>query len=212
MSSPIWKSICKRLIHPDQLEDKPKRYNCKSSKKIIVKKHENGNEFNGIFHYLTTKTGGNIHENGTIKITSDSVFQKNYPQYLVEFNSSNHYESATLTNVSITFDLINVKVLLESYSLKSLNKNINSGSHIRNWVIEVSNDAYSWKIVDEHKDDPALNGPDKIATFEINKVNSFYRYIRFRNTGQTWGRNNNAYTNFVGLDKLEIYGKLKLPD
>lgn len=38
--------------------------------------YDRSNRFNGILSFLTTKTGGNIHDNGTIEITASSVHHK----------------------------------------------------------------------------------------------------------------------------------------
>ena len=45
------------------------------------------NEFNGIIKYLTGKTGGNIHDNGTINVSSNSIYgNKGHPKNLLDFN------------------------------------------------------------------------------------------------------------------------------
>ena len=149
----IWQSICKRLLTSKKIEQKVKRY-----KNLIVKKRPSNNkEFDGIFNYLTQETGGNIHNNGTIKITSNSIHGDNHhPKNLVDYQSNNYYDSnCNVQDPTICFDLKDKRVQLTSYSIKS--QNLKAGSyHLKNWVIEVSNDKNSWEIVDEHSNDSTL--------------------------------------------------------
>lgn len=56
------------------------------------------------------------------------------------------------------------------YSIRSGTWTPNSG-HLKNWVIEVSNDNKEWSIIDEQKDSSFLNGPRLVHTFKIEKQN-----------------------------------------
>lgn len=48
---------------------------------------QEGHEFEGIFKYLTDKTAGNIHDNGTIEFTSNSICDSSESlKYLLDFN------------------------------------------------------------------------------------------------------------------------------
>lgn len=59
----------------------------------IVKEfiHQKGNEFHGIMRYLTEQTGGNIHDNNTIEITTNTKCQ--HPKNLVDYDKDNYYNS-----------------------------------------------------------------------------------------------------------------------
>lgn len=123
-----------------------------------------GLEFEGIMKYLMTKTGGNIHENGTIEITSNSIGDGYDLKDIINYQNKNIYGSKNEENASICFDFKNRLIQLSSYSIKSQN----SGSgNLRNWVIEVSNDKQSWKEVDSHSNDSSLNGSNIVAIFDI---------------------------------------------
>ncbi|KAK8841733.1 hypothetical protein M9Y10_026678 [Tritrichomonas musculus] len=86
----VWKSISARLEKKIYKEIKQnERY--KKRAKITDFIHKENDEFNGIVKYLTDKTGGNIHDNGTISITASSFGKSNPPQNLVNLNQSNYY-------------------------------------------------------------------------------------------------------------------------
>ena len=71
-------------------------------------------------------------------------------------------------------------------------------------MIEVSNDNISWLIVDTQNDCPFLNGRHFIHTFNIsNQQTNSYRYLRMRQTGETWSE----YHYFL-INSFEIYGYL----
>lgn len=207
LSSGIWQSICKRLLTSSQKVQLKERYNENYNYKEF--KHDSSNEFHGIMRYLTDKTNGNIHDNGTIVITSNSIHSDGYhPKYLVDYaNKSTIYHSKhDVENATICFDFKDKSVQLTSYTVQSYNGNKTSG-HLKNWVVEVSNDNNDWKVIDKHVDDPTLQTPDKIATFNTEKTQEFYRFVRIHQTGNSWYGNYFLYFPFV-----EFYGKIKEPD
>ena len=217
-----WLSICGRLckskisewrIHRQPGENrKEKEEEEEMSKKTISIEHQEGREFSGIMKHLSESTGGNIHDNGTIEITSNSIVNNDdryHPKNLVNYNQSPYtfYESNNDTNTYIRFDFKDKKIQVDSYSIQSYNGGPNSG-HLRNWVLEVSNDSDHWEVIDSHSNDSSLNGSNIIKTFHTNKSESFYRFVQIRQTGQSWHYNNNYKIYFP---YVEFYGKLKQP-
>ena len=182
---------------------------------ISVFEHEAGREFHGIMRFLTEKTGGNIHDNKTIEITTNSIYGNNmkyHPKCLVDYNNDEYYDSAQ-KDARICFDFKERRIQLSSYSIKSHSngpgdgKSYNSSGHLRNWVVEVSNDGESWETVDRHENDPTLNGSNIVGTFNIQtKLRSFYRFVQLRQTGYSW-YDINKYDIFFYY--IEFYGKLK---
>ena len=159
--------------------------------------------------YLTSKTGGNIHDNGTIEITSNSIWNNNnnhHPKKLVEYDKDSYYDSnCNDINTYIRFDFKDKKVQVESYTIQSIGSGPNY-CHLRNWVVEVPNDCQKWEIIDQHSNDPSLNGSNIISTFQTNKTDSFYHFIQIRQTGYSW--DNNDYR--IYFPYLEFYGKIEL--
>ena len=176
-----------------------------------------GKEFHGIMRYLTVKTGGNIHDNKTIEITSSDDNSGCPPKNLVDYdNSNNFYDSGSLlrSEPKICFDFKAKSIQLFNYSIQSHHNNSGDGKstsgypgHLKNWVIEVSNDGRHWETIDQHSNDSTLNGNSIIATFNINpQPTTFYRYVQLRATGASW-YGNNRYDIFFPF--IEFYGKLK---
>lgn len=184
-------------------QKKGKKDKKKAKKKDNIQKFEYkiGNDFNGIIKYLTDKTHGNISQNGTIEVTSDSILPGYPPSNLLDTKSSNQYQSNGFSYAWICFDFKNMKVQLSNYTIKSCEWSRNIG-HIRSWVIEVSDDNNTWKIIDTHKDCQDLNGPNQIKTYNVEKYN-FQRYIRFRHTDECWD------SGTYGFNAIEFYGNLK---
>lgn len=134
-------------------------YSRSSIKNEIEFNQQFGNEFNGIMNYLTKKTGGNIHDNKTIRITSNSIWNDNiryHPKNLVDFNKNNFYESKNERGGIICFDFKDNLVHLTGYSIRSYNAGENF-ANMRNWVVEVSNNGNDWMEIDRHSNDSTLN-------------------------------------------------------
>ena len=168
-----------------------------------------GQEFDGIMRYLSKESGGNIHDNGTVEITTNSIYNNNtnsyHPKQLVDYNNDNRYDSDNVSGVFVCFDFKKNRIQLSSYSIKSYSGGQN-GAHLRNWVIEVSNDGNTWTEIDCHSNDSTLNHENAIGTFKISKEsNDFYRFVRLRQTGYSWSNNYYIYLCFI-----EFYGKLQL--
>lgn len=172
--------------------------------KIKIFSYEKGKEFKGIINYLTKKTGGNIHDNHTIEITSNSI--SNHPKYLLDFNKNNCYMTqSSEKNAWICFDFKKMKIEISNYSIKSHSFDINS-THIKNWIIEISDDGENWTKIDEHSNYDGLNGHYISKTFSV-EPNEFSRFCRFRHTGEYYG-----YPNWcLAFNSIEFYGRLKEP-
>ena len=175
---------------------------------------ENDLECNGIMKYLTIINDGiNIHSNKTIEITTNSIFEdnkNNHPKYLVEFGSSLCYWSDNIDDIFVCFDFKENAVQVTDYLFKSCEHD-EGGSHLKNWVIEVSNDAENWTVIDDRSNDSSLNGSDNIALFHVSKkTREFYRYVRIRQTGYSWDNSLDVPDYYFALCSVEFYGKLKI--
>ena len=184
----IWKSICERLLSSKQesIEDN-KRYEIE---KYITKdlNYKDGKTFDGIMKYLTNETKGNIHDKGTIKITSNSIRKENeHPKNLVDYQIGSRYHSDNKGGAIICYDFKDKLVQVNAYTIKSNHNNNPHSYNLRNWVIEVSNDNVDWTEIDNHVNDSTLDGPDIVFTFLVKKKdNNFYRFVRLRQTGDIW--------------------------
>lgn len=208
----LWKSIWSIIsIKEKESFNKNKRYiksqKEESNENIKTFLHEEGKEFEGIMRYLSKTSGSNIHDNGTIQITTNSIHGNNHPKNLVNYKTDNYYHSEDNKLATICFDFKNQPIQLTSYSIKS---NGNSGKNnydLKSWVIEVSNDGEKWEEIDRHDNDESLNGQDIIKTFDIQNPNkNFYRFIQLRQTGPSWNNHNRTIFWFYFI---EFYGRMK---
>ena len=173
ISPNIWNSIIERSL-------------TKSNKNNNhIKKYKTNGKFfkvdsNQDFKYLTDKTNGNIHDNGTIEVTTNS-FQGSDPKYhpknLLNFNESNFY-IANGTDAWICFDFKKRKIKLTNYQIKSYDY---QNCHLKSWIIEISNDGINWRKIDERVNCPTLNGRLITGTFEVQQ-DEFSRYVRLYQT------------------------------
>lgn len=98
INTEIWFSICS-LFESNRQENQTKkedRYLNKTQDNDYINEFKpvKGHEFEVILRYLTNKTGGNLHLNGTIEITSNSIHYGEYhPCNAIEYNSDKFYNS-----------------------------------------------------------------------------------------------------------------------
>ena len=203
-----FKKICES-INVGKENDKPEsRYKSPA----LEFKYEQGKEFEGIMKYLSDQTGGNIHDNGTIEITANSINGSNVvPKNIVDYQNDGNwfqFNSNQTPNAEICFDFKNMQVQLTSYSIKS-NCWSKNDDHLKSWILEISKDGKKWEKIDEHNNDSQLNNKYAVATFNTKETNSFYRYVRLTQTGPNWHGNNNDY--HTGISMIEFHGKLIVP-
>lgn len=224
----IWHSLYNRLFGLDELTDDEnngyKRKYIKSSRKIkkIKKLKEKEKNFiieefsdeleecKGMIHFLNKKSGGNIHDNGTVEVWSNSIHlndMKYHPKNLFDFKKDNFFASDDTRFASICIDFKDRLIQPRSYKMKTCKGGENS-AHLKNWVFEVSNDNSNWIQIDRHENDDKLRGSMLAPLFKIDIENGgFYRYIRIRQTGESWYTKKTG--NYFILREFEIYGKLK---
>ena len=161
--------------------------------------------FRYLWYIWHQQTHGNINDNGTIKITSNSISDNSeQPKNLVDYeNDNNFYHSNNTSNIFIQFDFKDKLIQLTNYSIRSRESNKN-GAHIRNWVVEVSNDGENWEKIDEHVNDSTLKNKS-VAVFKTKKQDDFYRYIQLRQTGEGWSGDY-----YFAIYCFDIFGKLKI--
>ena len=203
MNLSIWKTICQRLF--GNTKSFATRYSEKA--KVVHILHDKEKEFQGIMQHLNAETGGNVHDNGTVEITSNSIGGDCHPKNLVDYQNNDSYYGSDINNKELSyvcFDFKDKLVNLDSYTIKS-----NSNSSINNpksWVVEVSNDGEKWEIIDRHENSSSLKGCKIIYTFKVQQANyGFFRYIRLHQTGEGWDRSDKR----IWFYKLEFYGDLK---
>lgn len=201
ISTQIWRNICCLLLPNKMKGDSFDRYNMA----IVEKGYVVGKDFNGILKFLRDETGGNIHKNGTVNITDNSVYKRHdenrQPENITDPELGS-YEMPSIENSMVCFDFKERRIQLNAYSVMTYSYQ-KGARHLKSWVVEVSNDENNWEIVDEHKDDETLNDEDASSTFRTKKSEGFYRFVRIRQTGKNWFNNYGTYIRLI-----EFYGKI----
>ena len=209
LNSPTFRKICNSILLQKEGKNCQERY---KSDKVFEASYNEGDKFNGIMKYLSKKTNGNIHDNGTIEITSNFIrVSKNnacHPKNLVDYENDSYYHSSGSPQTYVCFDFKDKEIQLSSYSIKT-NPNESNNYHLKNWNIEVSNDGNNWSAIDEHSNDSTLNGPSRVANFHVQqKSDNFYRYVRLLQTGCNW--NDNDKYHYLHFNLIEFFGKIKM--
>lgn len=203
LNKQIWKLIVERTLVPNNGKINQRKNHQRYNEQIegIPFYHKKGQEFNGVIKYLNEKTGGNIHDNGTIEITSNSYYSGDHPKNLVDFDDKTKYESPR-SDAWICFDFKKMKIKLTGYSIKSFEGEKND-CHLKSWDIEVSDDGENWNVIDQHKNCSTLNGNWFVDTFYI-QSNDFSNYVRIRQTDEPWGGD------YLKICCIEFFGFLKV--
>ena len=165
---------------------------------IKVINHEENKDFDGIIKSLQNQYGPNLCQQGIIEITSTPSEYKT-PEKVIDYSFNSWWISRNLKNSWLPINFKKRKVKLNGYSLKSLN----NGNCLKKWIIEGSNDNYTWVTIDEKKDNNDLDGRKAQKYFSISNSTDPFQYIRMINTGKNHGR-----TNFFVLTNIEFFGEI----
>ena len=89
------------------------------------------------------------------------------PRNAVDLDSTGCYYSECQDSW-ICYDFKNWCVIPKSYSMRSYV----DGYNLKSWIIEVSNDGYSWKEIDRQENNNYLNDNFALCNFRISEVSS----------------------------------------
>lgn len=206
MTKELWKKLCKCFYFIQ---------NTKSENQFKYNGHlfeYDGNVdhcFNGIIHYLTKESGGNVNDNGTVKVTSSSVNSNFFPKNSVDLeNEENYFQTKNEQNSWLKYDFGDRKVCPSHYTIRSRPNDGKINHHPKSWVIEGSNtdNDNDWQILDSRNDITVLEGAKLKHTFDIKNKKGSFRYLRIRQTG----RNSYTYYHafFFTFSALEYFGTL----
>lgn len=203
MTNSTWSSIINRLEQPIINDKKCQRNkhtyrNIKHDQIFIEIKNEE-NKFDGIVNYLRTHSK----INDEIKITSSSG---SYGlSNIIKYDKTNtNFYTEDEKNSWICFDFKNYSIIPSDYIIRSFTQDVNW--HLKNWVLEGSNDQNKWTNLDEQKNNSFLNGSNFVHSFPISmksEEQQSFKYIRIRQTGPNWCNNDR-----ILINSIEFYGKL----
>lgn len=203
MTVALWSKLrpCIHCYNTDRLNNSRYIFKIKS----IEYDGKISNSLNGIIDYLTNESGGNVSDNGTVKVTSISEQSFYQAKNVVDlYNAGNGFISNNVGNVWLKYDFIEKKICPTCYTIKS--RHNSDAHHPRSWVIEGSNtdEESDWEILDKQDNNETLHGKNTCYTFKINEQDKYYRYLRIRQTG----KNSNGYDYFC-FAGLEYFGKIR---
>ena len=186
-----------------------------STKVQSVYKYESDFDVNGIIYAIGTEYGEhqwqNPSEKGLIEIkTATMMGRLSKPKdYLIGRESGIDCIVGVKDSdnwFSIDFKTVSIKP--SNYTLRHIT-GPNNKNHLRNWVLEGSNDGNNWECLSEHKDDESLNENDATFTWKMehNNIDTFYQYFRLRMTGP-----DSSGQWYLCCSGFEIYGQIKRSD
>ena len=204
ITTDIWQSIAvllKQKISKSHKTSKiQNRYNkCKEKIPIL---YEEKKELDGVINYLRNKSNNNV--SNKVIVTSSSCLNEifNPCNVLIYDDKSKYFLSENKPDAFICFDFKKKKVIPTNYTIRSAP--YDDGAHPKSWAIEGSNDNENWNILDTQDNCSKLKGLSLAHTFDIkNNENMEFRYIRMRQTDQSF-----AINNYLRIESFEIYGYL----
>ena len=195
----IWKSVFNRLEQDITVKSKLKHY--KLYKEFFNNRYMHYSYESNIIQCLSERCQGNVYKQKLVQITPSSTASfVDQIENLVEQNE-NYFGTKNLENSWIQFDFKEKKVLIDYYTLQTYNSQEFHG-HIKNWILEVSNDGEYFQEIDRHENCFNLNGPLKTSTFEALCLTP-HRFVRLRQTGE-----NCFGDHFLNLANIEFSGFL----
>jgi hypothetical protein len=198
MDSSIWSGLGRRFVQevvPSGSDDR-----------VLIREtrfRPDGKSLDGIISHLTSKCGGNVHDNGVVTASSSSISGFHRPKNALDLQNRNScFCSDNVADSWICLDFKNMEVTPTHYSILSYQGQANQQHHPKSWCLEVSGDGRAWKEVDRREGNNEVNGSNLIGTFEVsNQIKS--RFIRLRQTGKNHYNNDRLL-----MCGLEIFGIL----
>ena len=198
INNSIWESIRCRLEQDISFESKiayKKSHRGSLNKRYTIKRYEH------IIQHLSKYYHGNVHVKNAVQIISSSKYDDG--EKVKNIVEQNNKDFATKNEIGswIQLDFKKRNVLLDSYTLVTFNGNEND-EHLKNWILEVSNDGENYKEIDRQENCDFLNGSLNRATFQVSCSTS-QRFVCLRQTGKNWGGNYH-----LNLNQIEFSGFL----
>jgi len=201
----VFDRICGRLIHQvadtKSMSDRRTELNFRYKYRGKTFAFSESAPFNGIFSYLTSKHGGNVHDKGIVSVTQSSTYSNLYAKNCVDLNSDSYSETESQPNQWISFDFKEMKVRVTNYSIRAAH--VQGCSNPKSWVIEVCDDGKSWEEVDRQGENQYLNGENFSHTFNISNPR-FCRFLRLRQISS-----HQSGSGFLVLRHFELFGSLR---
>lgn len=156
--------------------------------------------FDGVFSYFQ-KNHDQLDKN-IIKVSSSTILGQNHkPENSINYSNSDYFATQNLPNQYFLIDLLDKELIFRGYSLESCEWN-EGNEHLKNWVVEISENGKNWIEVDRHENDDALNKKNATRHFNVQTAMKC-KFIRIRQIDENWAGNN-----YLSFKSIEIFGGL----
>lgn len=159
-----------------------------------------GDPLDGIIAYFT-RMNGNVHTARIVTVTASSTdWDRCKPEYVVDLQTTDSFVSQNEEESWISYNFRDRVVIVSGYSIKS---NDECKWHPRSWVVEGSNDEFSWTEIDSWERTNTINRDDKGYYFTVREESSSFRVVRLRQTGP-----NSSGTYHLCISGFELFGTI----
>ena len=177
-----------------------KKYTNNSTNNRMLFTYNPERPWDGIFTYYRENCGGNPVTNHLMTVTKSSSLAGD-PREVLDTTSSDNNWTNEETNANFVFHFLNHSFHMTHYRIRSVH--FETGwAHLKQWVIEGSDDGNNYTVIDKRTDDNHLNGNGNEFTFECNNdTKQSFSYFRLRMNG-----NNHRNNLGLGIRRIEFYG------
>jgi hypothetical protein len=161
----------------------------------------------GVLSFLGKICQGNPHDKSIICAngTPYDGSAANQPRNATELQTDSFFCSQNAPNQFLTYDFKNARIAVTHYFLRSNGNGVN-GHHLKSWVLEVSEDRWTWKEIDRRENATELNGTNSSSVFEVQSIVET-RFIRIRTIGPSW-----SGSQYLHIRAFELFGGLRIRD
>jgi hypothetical protein len=163
-----------------------------------------GRSLDGIISFLSREFGGNVHDQGIVKVSSSGqLWSECGVALVVDFESDlKGFATPSSDNSWICIDFKTCFIKPTHYSIRT--RTDGDRTQPRWWILEGSNDNKEWIVLDNREDDEELTGTGCVKTFSVGNP-STVRRIRIRQTGPNKSRNHHLI-----VKSLEFFGSVRI--
>ncbi|OHS99298.1 hypothetical protein TRFO_34302 [Tritrichomonas foetus] len=200
----IWKSVCARmLMTKSSINNDNKIVNMEelNTEKQISSIHLDLSQNIGIIEHLNNSArNGNVVTNGSIEIRSSTLVWGSLESVIDQSNSS-YFGTLDEPNQWLLFDFKDKTINISHYKIKTINIGSNE-LHLRNWILECSENGNDWVEIDRQKNNSDLNQRNEVHVFQTNnRLNA--KLLRLKQIGSNWGDNN-----YLCISYIDFFGDL----
>jgi hypothetical protein len=159
----------------------------------------------GVISYLNGKCEGDACDRKLVFACASGVHGRDlFPaRNVADLRTDSYWMSNKGLNTWIYYDFYKMRFRPTHYSVRSYASVGPGGHHIRSWVLEWSNDAFTWTEVDRRENQEELNDKSVIRSFDV-RACQLARFVRLRMIGRNW-----ADDFVMTLSAFELFGELK---